>query len=305
MTMSPVDFAFVSKLVLDRSAIVLEPGKEYLVEARLGALAREEHLESVGSLVEALRRPNSSRLTTRVVEAMTTNETSFFRDHKPFEALTSTVLPDMIERRRAARALTIWCAACSTGQEPYSVWMIIRDHFPELLSWRLRILGTDLSSEVVDKARAGVYTQLEVNRGVPVGLLVRHFERDGVNWKIHGDAQRTVEFRLMNLAEPWSDMPQPDIVFLRNVMIYFDVATKRDILGRLRRTIAPDGWLFLGAGETTLNIDNAFQREDLDRAGCFRLAHHQIGGARTARVSPAATTGKEASWTPRAVTSSR
>lgn len=305
MSLSNTEFAFVSKLVADKSAIVLEPGKEYLVVARLGALVREEGLPSISALIDALRKPMSTRLQQRVVEAMTTNETSFFRDNKPFDALRNTVLPDLIEKRAAAKSLTIWCAACSTGQEPYSIWMTIRDHFPELLSWRLKIIGTDLSTEVLDKARAGSYTQLEVNRGVPAAMLVRHFDRDGVNWRIHNDARRSVEFQTLNLVEAWGTMPKPDIVFLRNVMIYFDVSTKRTILGRVRRLMAQDGYMFLGAGETTLNIDDAFQRQDIDRAGCFTIAEGRPAPARPAGTLLGTTTRKEASWTPRATTSSR
>lgn len=305
MSLSNTEFAFISKLVADKSAIVLEPGKEYLVAARLGALVREEGMPSITSLIEALRKPMATRLTQRVVEAMTTNETSFFRDNKPFDALRTNVLPDMIAKRASTKSLTIWSAACSSGQEPYSIWMTIRDHFPELLSWRLKIIGTDLSNEVLEKARSGSYTQLEVNRGVPAPMLVRHFERDGVNWKIHHEARRSVEFQVLNLVEAWGTMPKPDIVFLRNVMIYFDVTTKRTILGRVRRMMAQDGYLFLGAGETTLNIDDAFARQDLDRAGCFTLAQGQPATARLVGANPGVTNRKEASWTPRATTSSR
>lgn len=303
--LSPTEFAFISKLVADKSAIVLEPGKEYLVAARLGALVRDEGLPSISALVDALRKPMASRLTQRVVEAMTTNETSFFRDNRPFDALKSSVLPDMIVKRAATKSLTIWSAACSTGQEPYSIWMLIRDNFPELMTWRLKIIGTDLSTEVLDKARTGSYTQLEVNRGVPAPMLVRHFDRDGVNWQIHNDARRSVEFQTLNLVEAWGTMPKPDIVFLRNVMIYFDVDTKRTILGRVRRLMAQDGYLFLGAGETTLNIDDSFQRMDMDRAGCFTIAQGRPAPARPVGATLDVTTRKEASWTPRATTSSR
>ena len=204
------------------------------------------------------------------------------------------ILPDLIGRRQQAKTLTIWCAACSTGQEPYTIWMVIRDHFPELANWRVKIIGTDLSTEVLAKAKAGRYTQLEVNRGIPTQVLVKHFERDGVAWKIHHDAHRVVEFRELNLIENWPAMPRPDVVFLRNVMIYFDVATRKQILGKVAQLMAPDGYLFLGAGETTLNIDSSYQRVDLDRSGCFRLAS-----------AGAAPTRKEDSWTPRAKTSTR
>lgn len=288
------DFLFVKKLVQERAAIVLEAGKEYLVASRLNTLAREEKMPSHVELIAELRNRPTPRLSQRIVEAMTTNETSFFRDTRPFEALRTHILPELIAKRQAQKSLTIWCAACSTGQEPYTIWMVIRDHFPELANWRVKIIGTDLSTEVLAKAREGRYSQLEVNRGIPTPVLVKHFQRDGVHWKINADAHKAVEFRELNLIENWPSMPKPDIVFLRNVMIYFDVPTRKTILGKVSSLMAPDGFLFLGAGETTLNIDASYSRVDLDRAGCFRLGAQSGTPAR-----------KEDSWIPRVKTSTR
>ncbi len=288
------DFLYVKRLVEERAAIMIEPGKEYLVASRLNSLAREEGVASHVELLNKLRARTDPRLGRRVIEAMTTNETSFFRDHWPFEALATTVLPDLIAKRRSTRTLDIWCAACSTGQEPYTIWLVLRERFPELADWKVKILGTDLSSEVIAKAREGRYSQLEVNRGIPSQTLVRRFERDGVQWKVRDEARQVCEFRELNLIDAWPPMARPDVVFLRNVLIYFDIATKKKILGRIAKLIATDGYLFLGAGETTLNLEPAFQRVDIDRAGCFRLRPKHSAPAR-----------KEESWSPPVTISSR
>jgi len=293
-TITQNDFLYVKRLVEERAAIMLEAGKEYLVASRLNTLARDEGYPSHVELISEVRARPNARLTQRVIEAMTTNETSFYRDSKPFEALKTLILPELIAKRQTTKTINIWCAACSSGQEPYTVWMVLRDHFPELANWRVKILGTDISTEILTKARDGRYSQLEVNRGIPTTSLVRHFERDGIAWKIHNDARRVVEFRELNLIDHWPPMPKPDIVFLRNVLIYFDLPTKKKILGRVADLMNPDGFLFLGAGETTLNIEPAFQRMELDRAGCFRLASKESSASR-----------KEDSWTPRVTTSTR
>jgi len=271
MPITPEQFAVVRRLVFDKAKIVLEPGKEYLVESRLAALARDEGMESVTALVAALRTKPTPTLERLVIDAMTTNETSWFRDAKPFDALRTSVLPALIERRASTRALVIWSLACSTGQEPYSITMLIREHFPDLAAWQLQIIAVDLSPTVVEKAKAGCYSQLDVSRGLPPSMLARFFDRDGANYRIKPDIRKWVSFREMNLAGPWLALPSPDVVFLRNVMIYLDVATRRSILAHVSAQLVRDGYLFLGAGETTLNLDPAFERIDCDRAGCFQL----------------------------------
>jgi chemotaxis protein methyltransferase CheR len=200
---------------------------------------------------------------------MTTNETSWFRDRLPFTALTDGVLPEVMSSRKD-RAVNIWCAACSSGQEPYTIAMLLSD-LPALAGWRTSILATDLSEEMLDKARAGKYSQLEMNRGLPAQLLVRHFERSGPEWAIKPALKSMVTFRAMNLATQWPALPAMDVVFLRNVLIYFDVATKRDILERVRRVLRPDGYLFLGAAETTLNVHPAYERVTLNGATVYKL----------------------------------
>ncbi len=271
MALSQTDFEFVRALVLKRSAIVLENEKLYLADTRLQAVARREGVESVEALVARLRTAAAGPLAQKVVEAMTTNETSFFRDVQPFEMLKQVVVPELMKRRAAERRLRIWCAASSTGQEPYSLAMLLREHFPALGGWDLRIVASDLSTDVLEKAKQGRYSQLEVNRGLPASLLVKYFQRQGTEWQLKDDVRRLIEFRQLNLIEPWPALPPCDVVLIRNVLIYFDVETKRQILGKARRVLRPDGYLFLGGAETTINLDDSFQRVEFQRAGCYQL----------------------------------
>jgi chemotaxis protein methyltransferase CheR len=250
---------------------VLEPEKSYLVESRLLPLARREGLTSIADLVARMRNHPYNDLQQKVVEAMTTNETSFFRDVSPFDALRLHVLPELIKKRAADRRLEIWCGASSTGQEPYTIAMILREHFPSSAAWNVRIIATDLSNDVLDRAREGRYNQIEVNRGLPAALLVKYFQRRGTEWQLKDEVRRLVEFRQLNLLETSWKVAAWDIVFLRNVLIYFDVATKKSILAKIRHVLRPDGFLFLGGAETTMNLDAGFERAEYERAGCYRL----------------------------------
>jgi len=257
---------YLRDLVYRRSAIVVEPGKEYLLEARLLPLAKEEAAAggapSLDGLVRRLREhPESHPLHTRVVEAMTTNETSFFRDVHPFETLKNVVLPSLIKARASTRQLRIWCAAASTGQEPYSIALTIREHFPQLASWSVQIVATDINETVLARARSGTYKQLEVNRGMPAPLLIKYFDKTPHgDWQLKPDVRNLVSYQHLNLLEKWPMMGRHDIVFIRNVLIYFDLQTKRDILRRIRETcLKPDGALFLGGAETTMNLDDSFE----------------------------------------------
>jgi chemotaxis protein methyltransferase CheR len=274
-----VQFDFVCRLVYDHTAIVLEPTKEYLIQARLSPIARAEGVATVEALVGQLRRDSWGPVHSRVVEAMTTNETSFFRDLGPFEALKRTVLPELLQRRAPAKRLSIWSAASSTGQEIYSIAMMLKETFPELANgWRLTLLATDFCTEMVERARAGVFNQLEVNRGLPAPLLVKYFKRNGGDWEIREDLRKMIEFRQLNLNDPWLGIDQVDVVFMRNVLIYFDVATKKRILGRLPRTMKADGVLFLGAAETTLGLEPAFQPVEIGKTICYRIRGGQTTG---------------------------
>ena len=271
MTIAPADFDLIRRLVYDQAGIVLEPGKEYLVESRLLPLCRREGLASVDELLQRLRGLNAHTLTARVIDAMTTNETTFFRDVDPFEALKRHILPGLIEARRSSRRLSIWYAASSTGQEPYSLSMMLDTEFPELRSWDIHQIATDISPTVLERAREGRYTQLEVNRGLPARYLVNYFTKVGNDWQLKDTIRNMVRFQELNLVKAWPAIGPFDIVMIRNVMIYFDVDAKREILRRVRSLLRPDGFMFLGGAETTMNLDDSFDRMQYERAGCYRL----------------------------------
>ncbi len=272
MTIAPSDFRYISDLVRSQAAIVLEPGKEYLVESRLIPLARSEGLPDLAAVVQRLQTSRDPKLTAKVVDAMTTNETSWFRDAHPFDLFARTVLPSLATSRAAERRLRVWCAASSSGQEAYSLAMLLQDWSLVHPGWQVGVDATDISEEMLARARAGRYSQLEVNRGLPAAMLVRHFDRLGTEWQVKEPLRQMVSYRALNLAVPFPPGLGPyDVVFCRNVLIYFDAATKKAILERIRRVLRPDGYLFLGGAETTLNLDDAFERVQVDRATCYRL----------------------------------
>jgi chemotaxis protein methyltransferase CheR len=264
------DFDYIRTIVKARSAIVLEPGKEYLAQSRLEPVARLAGLPSIAHLVAQLRSDPRSPLHGAVIDAMTTNETSFFRDVHPFESLRTVVLPQLIARHQTSRTLNIWCAAASSGQEPYTVAMVIREHFPALDGWNVKIIATDLSPTMLERTRLGWYSDLEVGRGMPLPLLHKWFTRDGAGWSVDPRLRAMVVCRPLNLVEPWPAMPPLDLVFLRNVLIYFDLPTKQAILQRVRRVMSPDGHLLLGGSETTLNIDASFERVPCGKTSWYR-----------------------------------
>lgn len=270
----PSQLNYLRTMVHRRAAIVIEPSKDYLIEARLAPVARDAGFESIGDLIGDLRAPPTPRtisLEKRVIEAMTTNETFFFRDVHPFVALENAVIPELV-RKRTSRQLTIWSAACSTGQEPYSIAILLHDRFPELQTWTVRIVATDLAESILEYARRGRYRQVEVNRGLPLPLLTKYFDRDGSEFCLQQRIRQRVTFQVLNLIERWPTMPQLDVVFLRNVLIYFDVETKRSILKRVKQAMAPGGFLFLGGAETTLNLDDSFERVQEGNAVFYRRA---------------------------------
>ncbi|MGY1848656.1 MULTISPECIES: CheR family methyltransferase [unclassified Blastococcus] len=269
MSLTATSFDWVRELVRKESAIVLQPGKEYLVEARLLPIARQMGLADVTKLVESVRTRPSADETRKIVEALTTNETSWFRDGDPFTALTSTVLPALLQARGPSERLQIWSAACSSGQEPYTIAMLLDDALPNAAS-RVSITATDLSREMVQRTRAGRFSQLEVNRGLPAPMLVRHFTRAGTEWEVSANLRRMVNASECNLAAPLPRMGPFDVVYLRNVLIYFDLPTKQSILRRVRDLMRPDGWLFLGAAETTLGVDDSWERVVIGRSSAYR-----------------------------------
>src|SRR5580704_15106564 len=240
------DFNYIRDLVRDRSAMSLEPGKEYLVESRLDPLARQEGFSSLRDMVDHLRSAPSGELHRKVVEAMTTNETSFFREMRVFEMFRKTIVPRLLAARNRERSLNLWCAACSTGQEPYSVAMLLREQFPTIDDWNITFIASDISREMVARARAGSYNQLEVNRGSPAHLLVKYFEKQGALWEISPDIRRMIDFREINLIHDWPFLPRMDVIFMRNVLIYLDLEAKKSILSRIGRLLDPEGYVLLG-----------------------------------------------------------
>lgn len=268
---TPAAFQSLSRLLYEQCGLVLEPGKEYLVRGRLTPIMEKHRCSSLDQLLQRLQINGSTGLLTEVIEAMVTTETSFFRDFHPFETLRKTVLPALIDQRRKKKQLNIWCAASSSGQEPYSVALLIRDAFPELESWKVFFSATDLSRDMLARCRTGRYSQLEVNRGLPTPLLLKWFQQEGANWQIDDRIRQTLSFSQLNLTQPWPPMPTWDLVLMRNVMIYFDAESKTAILARLTRVLAKDGFLILGGAETTLNLHDGYQRVETLKSGFYQL----------------------------------
>jgi chemotaxis protein methyltransferase CheR len=264
-------FTYLRQLLLEHAGILLEAEKQYLAEARLSPLATQEGFDSIDALLDAIQKGgDAGPLERRVIEAMTNSETSFFRDLHPFEALRTAVIPELIAKRSAERALTIWSAATASGQEPYSLAMLLREHFPQLTGWKVTLVASDISEAMLSRARAGAYSQIEVNRGLPAQLLVRYFRRIDGEWQIAEELRRSIEFRRINLTTAWPFLPAMDIILMRNVLIYFDVPTKKAVLARVRRQLKPGGYLVLGGGESTMSLDDTFTPAQFGKAICYR-----------------------------------
>jgi chemotaxis protein methyltransferase CheR len=276
----PLDYEFLRKLLKERSGLDLSSDKQYLVESRLIPLARRVGLPGIAELVQKIKS-GADALTSEVVEAMTTNETFFFRDKIPFDYLRQAVLPALIQARASRRALRIWCAASSTGQEPYSIAMCVKE-FAGLAGWRVEIIATDLSQAVLEKSKAGIFSQFEVQRGLPIQMLVKYFTQTGELWQLNADIRAMVQHRQLNLLQDFSHLGTFDVIFCRNVLIYFDQDTKVGIFDRLARMLEPDGVLALGAAESVVGISDAF-RPFPERRGLY-----SPNPARTARARVAA-----------------
>lgn len=259
------DFDMFCSLLKQRSGLVLSRDKAYLLESRLMPVARRNDIKSLDDLANLVRSRKDESLLREITEAMTTNETSFMRDGKPFEMFRNVVLPRMLEARASRRSLRIWSAAASTGQEAYSIAMLLEEEQAKLPGWKIEIVATDLSSEVVDRAKAGIYTQFEVQRGLPIQFLVKYFTQKGDKWAINDRLKKNIHFREYNLLTDLSALGQFDIVFCRNVLIYFDQPTKARVLGQIARIMPPDGLLFLGGAETVLGITDRFRPVDGQR----------------------------------------
>lgn len=270
MTLAAEDTVYIRDVVERRTGNVIGPRQEYLMEARLKPVANSVGLDDVHSLVEELKRRRDPHLCQTVVEALAINETSFFRDRDPFDALQQHVLPELMHKRRMTRALSIWSAACSSGQEPYSIALLIRTAFAALNGWNVRVLATDMCETMVARTDMGIYSQFEVGRGLPATMLVANFERLGLNWQVLPYVRNLIEAQKRNLIERWPASEKHDVIFLRNVLVYFDRPTKEKVLRRIHQVLRPDGYLFLGGGETMLQLNVPFQPVALGRAVCFR-----------------------------------
>ena len=281
--MSPHDYEFLCKLLKDQSGLALAGDKQYLVESRLLPLARKAGLASLAELVAKVK-DGGGRLAVEVVHAMTTNESFFFRDKIPFDHFRDTIMPALLETRAAERRIRIWCAAASTGQEPYSLAICLKDMKDKLAGWRIEILGTDLSTAVLEKAKAGLYTQFEVQRGLPIQMLVKYFAQLGEMWQIAADIRAMVQYRPLNLLADFAYLGSFDLIFCRNVLIYFDQDTKVGVLNRVARVTAPHGYLVLGAAETVVGLSDAFKPVP-DRRGLYAPVPSASASGLAARVA--------------------
>lgn len=257
--MNITDFDIYKDLLKGTSGLVLSQDKSYLIESRLNPVAKKWGYENIGVMTNVLRAVPPKELINDIVEAMTTNETSFFRDNRPFDIFKNKVLPHFIKKTGGTKHLRIWCAAASSGQEPYSLAMLLKEEAAKLPGWRFTITATDISHEILDQAKEGIYSQFEVQRGLPITLLMKYFTQDGDRWVINDEIKRMVDYKYFNLLTPMSIIGQYDIIFCRNVLIYFDQETKKDVMERMAPQLANDGFFFLGGAETVLGITDKFK----------------------------------------------
>jgi len=256
---TPQDFEFISTLIKSKSGLVLTPDKSYLLESRLMPVARKHGLKGLDDLINTLRTRKDEVLIVEVTEAMTTNESFFFRDVKPFDLLRDSVLPPIMEKRAAKKHIRIWCAAASSGQEPYSIAIVLKEMGPKFMGWKADIVGTDISHDILKKAKSGQYSQFEVQRGMPITMLMKYFDKKDESWEIKPDLKRMVQYKYWNLLENLKGLGGYDIVFCRNVLIYFDAETKGRVLEGISKLMPEDGMLFLGGAETVLGVTDKFK----------------------------------------------
>jgi chemotaxis protein methyltransferase CheR len=265
------DFDMFCTLLKQRSGLVLTKDKAYLLESRLMPVARKWNMKGLDELASTVRTRKEEALLRDITEAMTTNESSFFRDQKPFDLFREWVLPRFMESRGARRQLRVWSAACSSGQEAYSLAMLLQEEQAKVAGWKIEIVGTDISNEMVERARAGIYTQFEVQRGLPITLLVKYFKQTGDKWQINPQIRQMASFKEFNLLTDLSPLGQFDVIFCRNVLIYFDQPTKTKVLDQMARLLPPDGILYLGGAETVLGITDRFKPVEGQR-GLYAVA---------------------------------
>ncbi|QQR69378.1 MAG: protein-glutamate O-methyltransferase CheR [Alphaproteobacteria bacterium] len=253
------DFDWIANLVRQRSGVVLTRDKAYLVESRLVPVARRNNMPSIDELSQRLRDRREESLIHQVLDAMMTNESFFFRDQKPFDIFRQILLPKFMEARAAKKQIRIWSAAASSGQEAYSLAILLSEERARLADWKIEIVGTDISSEILERARSGTYTQFEVQRGLPITMLVKYFTKSGDKWQVAPKIREMVSFQELNLLGEFGPIGTFDVVFCRNVLIYFDQPTKSRVLDSIVKVMQPDGALFLGGAETVLGITNRFK----------------------------------------------
>ena len=285
--MTPSDYDYLRNLLKSRSGLVLGADKHYLVESRLLPVVRKAGLNDLAGLVLKLKGANVEPLIVEVVEAMTTNETFFFRDRVPFDHFRESIMPSLLAARARERRIRIWCAAASTGQEPYTLAICLKEMGKTLAGWNVEIIATDISMEALEKAKSGIYSQFEVQRGLPIMMLVKYFTQVGELWQLTPELRSMVQFKPFNLLQDLARLGTFDVVFCRNVLIYFDQPTKTDVLDRMARVIAPDGYLALGAAETVVGLTDAF-KPFVDKRGIY--APNQKGTKASGNVINLATT---------------
>ncbi|SDL80606.1 CheR family methyltransferase [Maricaulis salignorans] len=252
------EILYVAAEAYKRSGLVLSADKGYLLESRLAPLARAEGYASIEALISAARREGSDRLLWAITEALATHETFFFRDNTPFDLFKQDILPVLSRARGNAGVLRIWCAACSSGQEPYSLAMLLEEERARLGGLRVEIVATDMAPRVLEKAKAGLYSQFEVQRGLAIQRLVTHFDQTGDQWRIKPNIRQMVNFQKQNLLENFASMGKFDVIFCRNVLIYFDAESKKKVLSRLSQQTASDGYLVMGAAETVVGLSSDY-----------------------------------------------
>jgi len=279
--MNVSDFELIAQLLKERSGLSLSKEKAYLLESRLNPVARKWNFAGFDELAQAIRAGRDEALLVEVTEAMTTNESFFFRDQKPFEQFSGMVLPHLLEHRKDKRAIRIWSAACSSGQEPYTLAMLLKENEAKLQGWKIEIVATDLSNQILDKARAGLYSQFEVQRGLPITLLVKYFKQNGERWQIDDAIRKMVTYQKFNLLDDMRPLGRFDVVFCRNVLIYFDPPTKSKILSNVAELMPADGFLYLGGAETVLGTSDRFQVLSGQR-GIYTLTGGNQAAARAA-----------------------
>jgi chemotaxis protein methyltransferase CheR len=276
---TPPDYEYLRKYLKDHSGLDLSADKQYLIESRLLPLARRAGLSGISDLVQKMKG-GSAAFNTQVVEAMTTNETFFFRDKVPFEHFRDLIMPHLLASRANRKTVRIWCAAGSTGQEPYSLAMGLKEMGAQLAGWRVEIIATDLSQEVLEKSRAGLYSQFEVQRGLPIQMLIKYFKQVGELWQINAEIRAMVQHRQLNLLHDFSQLGVFDVIFCRNVLIYFDQETKMQVFNRLAKAMEPDGFLMLGAAETVVGLTTVF-KPVAERRGVYQPNEVRAAPVRT------------------------